>query len=288
MVRACPPSRRRAVNRCSRDGIGEHLTPSPHPDPSTDPESSSSVSMMESNDEWTTRVELAAVFRLAVRFGWHESVANHFSAAVSDDGSRFLMNPRWRHFSLIRASELLLLDAGDDSVMDGPDAPDVSAWNIHGAIHATVPTARVLLHLHPPYATAIATLQDPTILPIDQNTARFFGEVAYDLDFGGIADDQAEGRRIAEVLGDRSVLMMGNHGVTTVGQTVAEAFESMYYLERACQTLVLAYSCGRPLSVLSDDMAARVAKSWKQFATGQAHLEQMMTVLDADDDSYRH
>ncbi|MFZ9017785.1 MAG: class II aldolase/adducin family protein, partial [Ilumatobacteraceae bacterium] len=145
-------------------------------------------------DERTTRIELAAAFRLAARFGWHESVANHFSAAVTDDGSRFLMNPRWRHFSLITASELLLLDAGDASVMDRPDAPDVSAWNIHGAIHAAVPNARVLLHLHPPFATTIATLQDPTILPIDQNTARFFGDVAYDLEFGGIAADPAEGR----------------------------------------------------------------------------------------------
>ncbi|MGA1555599.1 MAG: class II aldolase/adducin family protein [Ilumatobacteraceae bacterium] len=238
-------------------------------------------------DERTTRIELAAAFRLAARFGWHESVANHFSAAVTDDGSRFLMNPRWRHFSLITASELLLLDAGDASVMDRPDAPDVSAWNIHGAIHAAVPNARVLLHLHPPFATTIATLQDPTILPIDQNTARFFGDVAYDLEFGGIADDPAEGRRLAGVLGDRSVLMMGNHGVTTIGRTVAEAFESMYYLERACQTLVQAYSCGRPLSVLSDEMATKVATSWKQFDTGQAHLDQLMVVLDAEDRSYR-
>lgn len=238
-------------------------------------------------DEATIRTELAAVFRLAARFGWHESVANHFSAAVSDDGSRFVMNPRWRHFSLVRASELLLLDAGDDSVMDGPNPPDVSAWCIHGAIHAAVPTARVLLHLHPPFATTIATLQDPTIVPIDQNTARFFGEVAYDLEFGGIADGVEEGRRIAGVLGDRSVLMMGNHGVTVVGETVAEAFESMYYLERACQTLVQAYSCGRPLAVLSDDLAAKVAKAWKQFPTGQAHLDQQMAVLDAEDPSYR-
>lgn len=238
-------------------------------------------------DEWTTRVELAAVFRLAARFGWHESVANHFSAAVSDDGSRFLMNPRWRHFSLIRASELLALDVDDANVMDRPDAPDVSAWNIHGAIHAAAPHARVLLHLHPPFATTIATLQDPTVLPIDQNTARFFGDVAYDLAFGGIADDPAEGRRLAGVLGDRSVLMMGNHGVTTTGRTVAEAFESMYYLERACQTLVQAYSCGRPLAVLSDDLATKVARSWKQFTTGQAHLDQLMEILDAEDPSYR-
>lgn len=238
--------------------------------------------------ESRTRVELAAAFRLAVHEGWHESVANHFSAAVSDDGARFLMNPCWRHFSEIRASDLLLLDANDPSVMDGPNAPDPSAWAIHGAIHAAVPSARVLLHLHPPYATAVAALADPTILPIDQNTARFFGEVAYDLEFGGIADDTEEGRRLATVLEDKNVLMMGNHGVTTVGQTVAEAFESMYYIERACQTLVLAYSTGRPLGVLDDDMAAKVAKGWRKFAgMGDAHFAQRMTQLDRTEPDYR-
>lgn len=238
--------------------------------------------------EAQTRTELAAVFRLAAQHGWDEGVANHFSAAVSDDGRKFLMNPKWRHFSQVRASELLLLDADDDSVMDRPDAPDASAWSIHGAIHAAVPSARVLLHVHPPYATAVAALADPTIKPIDQNTARFFDDVAYDLNFGGIADDAAEGARLAEVIGDRAVLMMGNHGVTVTGSTVAEAFESLFYLERACQTLVLAYSTGQPLNVLSDDIAAKVAKGWKRFAgMGDAHLAQRMEMLDRSDPSYR-
>ena len=240
--------------------------------------------------EAQTRLELAAAFRLAAHEGWHEGVANHFSAAVSDDGSTFLMNPRWRHFSQVRASELLLLDANDQTmaVMDSPDAPDPSAWAIHGRIHAAVPSARVLLHAHPDYATAIASLADPTILPIDQNTARFFGEVAYDLDFGGIADDEEEGRRLADVLQDKSVLMMGNHGVTVAAATVAEAFESLYYLERACKTLVLAYSTGRPLNVLDDDLAAKVAKGWKAFSgMGPAHFEQRMTELDRTQPDYR-
>ena len=241
-----------------------------------------------STEESTLRIELAAVFRLAVEEGWHESVANHFSAAVSDDGKRFLMNPKWAHFGRISASDLLLLDADDPAVMDGPDAPDPSAWAIHGAIHAAVPSARVLLHAHPSYATAVAGLADPTIVPIDQNTARFFGEVAYDLDFGGIADDVEEGRRLAAVMQDKPVLMMGNHGVTVAAPTVAEAFESMYYLERACQTLVLAYSTGQPLSVLSDDMAAKVAKGWKSFSgMGPAHLAERMALLDERDPSYR-
>src|SRR3546814_2786309 len=109
-------------------------------------------------------------FRLAVEFGWHESVGNHFSATVSSDGRRFLMNPRWRHFARVKASELLLLDADDQETMSRPNAPDASAWCIHGAIHRAKPAARVLLHCHPPYATALATLKAPAMKPIDQNT----------------------------------------------------------------------------------------------------------------------
>ena len=243
---------------------------------------------MRETNEQTLRVELAAVFRLAAKFGWHESVANHFSAAVSEDGQTFLLNPRWRHFSQVRASELLLLDANDDSIMDESNPPDLSAWCIHGAVHTALPSVRALLHVHSPYATAVASLQDPTIVPIDQNTARFFGETAYDLEFGGIADDIEEGRRLAQIMKEHDVLMMGNHGVAVGGATIAEAFETLYYLERACQTLVLAYSTGQPLSVLSDDMAAKVAKGWKQFSgMGQAHLDQWMETLDKEDPSYR-
>ncbi|MBX2879224.1 MAG: class II aldolase/adducin family protein, partial [Granulosicoccus sp.] len=129
------------------------------------------------SEEWKLRVDLAAAFRLAVHFDWHESVANHFSAAISSDGKTFLLNPRWQHFSTIRASDLLLLRADDQEVMDRENAPDPSAWCIHGAIHAQVPHAKVLLHCHPPYATALSGLKDPSLKPIDQNTARFYNRI---------------------------------------------------------------------------------------------------------------
>ena len=129
-------------------------------------------------DEWQLRVDLAAAFRLAADLGWHEAVANHFSVALSSDGKKFLMNRRWVHFSRIKASELLLLDTDDQETMSRPDAPDPSAWCIHGHIHAAVDHARCILHVHPPYATAVATLADPGIPPIEQNTARYWNRVA--------------------------------------------------------------------------------------------------------------
>ena len=240
------------------------------------------------SEEQALRVDLAAAFRLAVHFDWHESVANHFSAAISDDGKTFLLNPKWKHFSTIKASELLKLHTDDKEAMNKPDAPDPSAWCIHGAIHAAAPHARVLLHCHPPYATALSGLKDPSIKPIDQNTARFFNRIAIDLEFGGIADDENEGKRIASALGNHSIMMMGNHGVSVVGQTVAEAFEHLYFLERSAKTMILAYSTGQPFSILSDEIAEKTALGWEQYSdTAYAYFEQLKAMLDKTDSSYR-
>jgi len=245
-------------------------------------------SALEELDEAQIRVDLAAAFRLAARFDLHESVANHFSAAVSLDGKQFLCNPKWRHFSLVRASELILLDADDPSTMERPDAPDPSAWCIHGAIHQRIPAARAVLHCHPPYAAALIGLTDPTIPPLDQATARFWGRTVYDSEMGGPPDDPAEGARVAEAIQGHSVMMMGNHGVTVVGESVAHAFEELYFLERACRTTVLALSTGRPLSPMGDDLADSVARMWTRFTDqGLAHFAELKTILDRDDPSYR-
>ncbi|WP_108260864.1 class II aldolase/adducin family protein [Mangrovicoccus ximenensis] len=211
------------------------------------------------------RQDLADAFRICHMLGWSESVGNHFSAAVSEDGKRFLLNPRWQHFATIRACDLLLLDSDDTGVLDRPGAPDASAWCVHGTMHRKLPEARVILHAHSPYATALACLADPALVPIDNNTARFHGRTAYDLDFGGIADAEEEGERLAAALGDKSVLVMGNHGVTIVGDTVAAAFEDLYFFEKAAQTLILARSSGQPLAVLPDAVAQNTADGWEAY-----------------------
>jgi len=234
------------------------------------------------------RIDLAAAFRLAVQFDWHESVGNHFSAAVSADGKRFLMNPRWRHFGSMCASDLMLLDADDRDVMGRPDAPDPSAWTIHGTIHRKRPSARVLLHCHPPYATALSTLKDPSMKPIDNNTARYFGRLGFDLNFGGIADEAEEGERLTKALGNHQTLLMGNHGVTATGETVAEAFEDLYFFERAARTLILAYSTGKPLNVLSDEIAEKTAEGWLAYkGMAFAHFDHLKAQLDKAAPSYR-
>jgi ribulose-5-phosphate 4-epimerase/fuculose-1-phosphate aldolase len=238
-------------------------------------------------DEWQMRVDLAAAFRLSARYDWHEAVANHFSLAVSPDGRKFLMNPRWKHFSRIKASELLLLDSNDQDTMNRPDAPDLTAWSIHGRMHAVVPQARCVIHLHPPYATAVASLANPEIPPIDQNTARFYNRVAFDMEYGGMANTDAEGERLGRLLGNKQIMMMGNHGVMVCASTVAEAFDLAYYFERACRNLVLAYSTGQKLHVMSPAVAEKTAQEWEgereQF---HSHFAEMKAILDAEDPSY--
>jgi ribulose-5-phosphate 4-epimerase/fuculose-1-phosphate aldolase len=238
--------------------------------------------------EQALRIDLAAVFRLIYEMNMHESVANHLSAALSQDGKQFLMNRRWTHFANVTASSLQLLDSENDSVMQTAEAPDASAWSIHSTMHKSLPEARVILHVHSTYATVLSTLKDPRILPIDNNTARFYERIAYDKNFGGIASSEEEGKRITNTLAGKKALMMGNHGITVVGETLAEAFEDLYYLEKACKTMVLAYSTGQHLNILSHAVALDTAESWDEFR-GQSytHFEQLKSMLDKKGSTYK-
>lgn len=237
---------------------------------------------MTEADVAALREDLAAAFRITAQMGWSESVGNHFSAAVSDDGKQFLLNRKWQHFASIKPEDLMLLDADDADVMNRPDAPDASAWTIHGTVHRQCPTARVIIHCHPPHATALATLADPRMLPLDNNTARFFNRLAIDQGFGGIADEAEEGERLAAALGSKKTLLMGNHGITCTGTTVAEAFEDLYFFEKAAQTLLLAYASGQPLNVLSDEIAEKTARGWDDYrGMSYAHFDWLKSQLPA-------
>jgi ribulose-5-phosphate 4-epimerase/fuculose-1-phosphate aldolase len=235
-------------------------------------------------------VDLAAAFRWFARLDMHESVANHLSAAVSQDGSKFLINPRGRHFSRICAGDLLLLDANDQGTMTRPDAPDPTAWFLHARLHERLPGARCVMHLHSKYATALACLKDSTLYPIDMNTMRFFGRVAFDRDFSGMALSDAEGDRVATLMeGGASVLLMANHGVLIVGPTIAQTFDDFYYFERAAQTLLTCYATGRELNVVPDEIAALTERQWRGY--GQLaidHFDNIKAILDAEEPSYKH
>ena len=233
------------------------------------------------------REDLAAVFRWIARLNWHEANANHFSFAVSDDGAQFLINPRGRHFSNIRASELLLLDASDKTTMEQDNAPDPSAWCIHSAMHRNVPQARCVLHLHSPSALVLACLKDRSLPPMDNNTARYFNRIAVDDAYDGMGLGD-EGDRFSQCIGDKSVLLMGNHGVLVAGKSIAEAFDNLYYFERACETHIAVLSTGKEPAIMTDEVAEKTACQWEDYdGFAEAHLREVREILDREEPGYR-
>lgn len=239
-------------------------------------------------DHWAERVDLAASFRWCARLDMHEAVSNHFSLAVSEDGTRFLMNRNQVHFARIRASDLLLLDANDPNVMAGPDAPDPTAWYLHGAIHRAHPWARCAMHVHSCYATVLATLADSDLPPVDQNSAIFFNRQVVDHDYGGLAF-AAEGERVACLLNDpkKRVLVMGSHGIMVLGATVAETWNRLFFFERAARNYILALSTGRPLRRLSDEVAESVAAGTEAYPEQDVrHLAELKAILDREGSDY--
>jgi len=245
-------------------------------------------------DPEALRRDLAAAFRWAARFGYHEGVANHFSLAVSEDGGDFLVNPYGRHFSRLKASDLLLLDAETSAAATSTTEAaafrvDPTAWCIHAPIHRLVPRARCLLHVHSKYATVLTCLKDSSLPPIDQNTMRFYGKVAVDQDFEGMALTEAEGERLAGLLGDKPVMLMGNHGVMVAGPTVAQAFDDLYYFERACETLVTAYATGKELRVVPDQVARQTVADWESYPDlSDRHFAELKAILDEEEPDYRN
>ncbi|MFZ9482377.1 MAG: class II aldolase/adducin family protein [Ilumatobacteraceae bacterium] len=230
------------------------------------------------------RRRLAAAFRWTARLGLHEGVANHFSALLPGSDTEFLLNARGAHFSRITPSSLLRLDATKAGEA-ADERADPTAWFLHAHLHRLVPHAKVILHTHMPYATALACLDGFELQMLDQSSCRFFGRVAYDRSYGGMFLDDSEGPRLARLLADGvSTVFLGNHGVMVVGETVAEAFDELYYLERVCELHVLAMSTGRPLAVIPDDIAELTCRQWLDYPEGaDLHLRALMEILDADE-----
>ena len=232
------------------------------------------------------RIDLAAAFRWAVRMNFHEGVCNHFSLAVPGEADRFLINPHGLHFSEIRASDLCILDA-EGNAHGGYHPPEPTAFYIHSAIHRTNPKAACVLHTHMPYATALCLVEQGRLEMVSQNALRYLGQIAYDDRYNGLVLDFEEGFRIAEVLGDKRVLFLANHGVIVVGPTVADAFDDLYYLERACQHQVLAMSTGRSLKPIDPQVAAMTCEQIEgERLNAQLHFQALKRMLERDAPDY--
>jgi ribulose-5-phosphate 4-epimerase/fuculose-1-phosphate aldolase len=205
------------------------------------------------------RIDLAAALRWSARLGLNEGVCNHFSLELAPD--RYLINPQGLHWSEVGAADVLLID-GAGKVLQGRHTIEPTAFFIHSWIHRMNPRARCVLHTHMPYATALTLVEGGRLEWCNQNALRFRGRIAYDDVYNGLALDDEEGARIASQVADADVIFMASHGVTVVGQSVAWAFDDMYYLERACMHQVLAVQAagGRPLRRVPDALADLVGR----------------------------
>lgn len=239
--------------------------------------------------ERSLRIDLAAALHMAVANGLHEGIANHFSA-VLDDGEHFLVNPFGLHFSEITASNLLVCDL-NGKVISGDGEPSPSAHHIHAPIHRLVPRARVLMHTHQPYATALTMIVDGRLEWALQTSCRFYGRVVYDTDYDGVALSESVGERMAKILGDADLMFLGNHGIITAAPTVAQAFDDLYFVERAAQTQIIAMSTCRPLVQLDQKMVERVATQthYERFELGyiQRHFDAQKRLLDVAGSCYQ-
>jgi len=236
--------------------------------------------------ERAARVDLAAAFRLAVRLDLHEGVCNHFSVMLAE-GQTFLLNRYGLHWSEVTASNLLALDAGG-RLLAGDGEYEKTAFWIHSRIHLAHPHAACVLHTHMPHATALTLLEDGRLEMVEQNALRFYDDIAYDDTYNGLVVDEAEGDRLARVLGAKRVLFLANHGVIVVGATVAEAFDSLYYLERACRLQVLARMMGGKRRPVRPEVVERTYRLMRADAPqyAGAHFSALKRILDREEPAY--
>ena len=232
--------------------------------------------------------DLAAVFRWTAKLNMNEGIANHFSACLPNSND-FYVNGSGLHFSSIKASDMVLVEQNKiEEIKKKPELVDPTALNIHGIIHKKVPHARCILHVHSKYATALSTLKDPTLQPIDQNTMRFYNRVATYDDFGGLGFEE-ESHKMAAAIGNNRSMLLANHGILTVGQTVGQAFDELYYFEKACETYITALSTNKELKIVNSKVAEKTAQEWENYPVnmGEQHLKAIRSILDKEDPSYK-
>ena len=231
--------------------------------------------------------DLAATFRWTARLNMHEGVANHFSACVPGS-SNFYVNKAGIHFSQIKASDLILVTKENiESLRSKPEIVDPTALNIHGTIHEKVPHAKCIFHVHSKYSTALSTLKDPSLKPIDQNTMIFYNRVSTFRDFGGLGFEE-ESLKMANALGNKQHMLLANHGIITTGETVADGFNSLYYFEKAAETYLTALSTNKELNIVSHEIAEKTAQETADYPIDLARLflNQIRLILDKEEPDY--
>jgi len=242
-----------------------------------------------SHDEWAVRVDLAACYRLVARYGWEDLVFTHITARVPGTENQFLINPYGMFFDEITASSLVKIDLQGNKVEESSFPVNPAGFIIHSAIHEARHDAKYVLHTHSLNGVAVST-QRAGLLPISQHSIFVLASLGYH-DFEGPALNDEEKPRLVADLGDNTHLILRNHGLLTVGETAAEAFLAMYYLEASCAIQVRGQSGGGELIPVAKDIvetAYSQYQSWPRSTRGDLVWPGLLRRLDRVDSSYRN
>lgn len=233
------------------------------------------------------RTDLAAALRWAARHALNEGVCNHFSMVVPGREDAFLINPQGLHWSEVTPDDIVMTDVSG-KIIEGRHPVEPTAFYIHGRVHLGNPKAKVVLHTHMPYATALTTLSAGRLEMCTQNAFRYFGRIAYDESYNGLVLDNDEGDRICRAMGDKPVMFLRNHGIIVAAETVAMAYDELYYLERAAMVQVLAMQTGRPLEIVPTQVVERTVRQMAgESQQAFLHFEALKRMLDRDEPGWR-
>ncbi|HEY8027162.1 MAG TPA: class II aldolase/adducin family protein [Burkholderiaceae bacterium] len=238
-------------------------------------------------DEWQTRVDLAACYRLCAIAGWDDTIYTHISATVPGEPGHFLINPFGLRFNEINASNLVKIDMQGHSVGHSQYKVNVSGFAIHAAVHGARADAQCVMHLHNVHGIAVG-MQELGLLPVSQHALRFYGQIGYH-DYEGLALSPSEQTRLIAALGNQPALMLRNHGTLVCGRTIAEAFVLMDTLDKACQIQLQAQAGGGKLFAPDPAVCAQTHENLLGDGTPEGELEwpALLRKLDAHDATYR-
>jgi ribulose-5-phosphate 4-epimerase/fuculose-1-phosphate aldolase len=244
--------------------------------------------LLDTEEIWQARVDLAACLRMAARLGLEEGICNHFSAVVPGHPDLFIVNRLGWAFQEATASSLLICDF-EGNVVAGDGVPEATAFYIHARLHKMAQRVGAAFHTHMPNATALSMVEGEPLVWAGQTALKFYGRVAVDENYNGLALDESEGDRIAAVLGDKDILFMKNHGVMVCAPNIAEAWDDLYYLERAAEVQLKAMGSGRKLLPVVPAVAADAARQMREGdpESARMHLESIRRVLDRQAPEYR-
>jgi ribulose-5-phosphate 4-epimerase/fuculose-1-phosphate aldolase len=241
---------------------------------------------------WQARMDLAAAHRLAVMHGLNEGIFNHLTLRVPGKNDRYLQIPFGTHWSEVNAS--CFMEVGyDGTLLAGSGEIEDTCYAIHAPIHRIVPGAAAVFHTHMPFASALARLEDPRILPIGQTELSVELHTVYDAGYNGLVFDTTEGEHFAQMLGDKTVVMMANHGVLVTGTGVAEAYDRLYYVERAAQVQLYAMWTGQRLKHLPMNVIEATQKEFRNYRqyggkpNCEHHFAALKRMLDRREPEYR-